>query len=221
MKRTAIIVAGGSGSRIHSNVPKQFLLLNYKPVLFYSIEAFAACHAEIILVMNAQYQSYWKDLIAKYNLTVPHVLIEGGEVRAQSVYNGLKAIPNTERLVAVHDAARPLVSEKLINHCYDACEVNGSAIPIIPVTDSIRNITKKKNKAVNRDEYFLVQTPQCYPAAELISVFNKMDYRQYTDEASMMEAAGYLNFMVHGDADNFKITHERDLRIASAICKGA
>ncbi|MBK8845478.1 MAG: 2-C-methyl-D-erythritol 4-phosphate cytidylyltransferase [Bacteroidetes bacterium] len=220
MKRTAIIVAGGSGSRLNSDIPKQFLLLNFKPILFYSIERFAACSAEIILVMNAQYLNYWNELISKYNLTVPHALINGGDVRAQSVLNGLRAVQSMDGIVAVHDAARPLVSEKLINHCYDACQVNGSAIPIIPVADSIRNITSRKNKAVNRDEYFLVQTPQCYPASELMAAFNKVEYRKFTDEASMMEAVGYTNFMVHGEADNFKITRERDLLIANAICKG-
>lgn len=217
MKRYAVIVAGGTGSRMNAEVPKQFMLLNGVPVIFYSIQKFAAAQAEIVVVMNTQYAEDWKEICEIHKLNIPHTMVNGGSIRSQSVLNGLQSIVDNNSIVAVHDAARPVLTLKLIEQGFAAAQQYGSAIPVVDINESIRNITPNINIAVNRDEFKIVQTPQCFNTMFLKNAFAKCEGQQFTDEASMFESAGNKIHTIEGEPNNIKITRPADLFIASQI----
>ncbi|WP_295669982.1 2-C-methyl-D-erythritol 4-phosphate cytidylyltransferase [uncultured Mucilaginibacter sp.] len=217
ISKYVIIVAGGSGSRMQSAVPKQFLMLNGRPVLMYTIEAFfnSASNPKIIIVIPAAYQQYWKELCAEYNFTIDHQLIAGGETRFHSVKNGLNAITqDNNTLVAVHDAVRPLPGEAVINESYKQAAATGNAITAVKSRDSVRQLKNGVSISLLRDEIFLVQTPQTFQIAQLRKAYNQPFNEGFTDDASVAEAAGFPISIIEGSYRNIKITFPEDIAIA-------
>jgi len=219
MKYYAIIVAGGSGNRMQSTVPKQFLLLDEKPVLMHTIAAFHACSLtpHILLVLNIDQHKYWEELCLQYNFTIPHQVVNGGAQRYHSVKNGLKAIKG-KGIVAVHDAVRPLISTQLITESYQVAEETGNCIIGITPTDSVRRVLENgKSEALNRDELVLIQTPQTFEINLLRKAYQAPFRNEFTDDASVAEYAGFKVNLIAGERENIKITHPEDLEIASIL----
>lgn len=206
----AVIVAGGTGLRFGSPVPKQFLLLNNKPVLMHSVQKFSKHCKSVIVVLPNQFINHWETMCRELRFEVPHSIAEGGSSRSASVLNGLIKI-DEDGFVAVHDAARPLVSEILIKKIFAEAQQNGNAVPCVPLNDSIRQVNGTQNKAVNRNDYRLIQTPQCFKVSALKSAFQKYQAMEFTDEASLMEIAGETIHLIEGETENFKITSPFDL----------
>jgi 2-C-methyl-D-erythritol 4-phosphate cytidylyltransferase len=220
LKRFAIIVGGGSGTRMNTPVPKQFMLLDSKPVLQHTLLKFAEADPEMVLivVLRPDQTGFWKELCTQYQFTVPHQLAEGGETRFQSVKNGLQLITE-DGIIGIHDAARPLVSIKTISTAFKAAEMYGNAVPAIPLQDSIRQIVSGQSIAVDRTKYCAIQTPQCFEATLLKQAYEQEYKYTFTDDASVVEAAGGKIHLIDGNSDNIKITTPRDLIIADAILK--
>ncbi|HEY4800749.1 MAG TPA: 2-C-methyl-D-erythritol 4-phosphate cytidylyltransferase [Bacteroidia bacterium] len=221
LKKYAIIVAGGNGTRANTPIPKQFMKLDGKPVIMHTVSRFAEAGIgiEIILVLNKDHHAMWAELCKEYNFTTEVKVVEGGENRFESVKNGL-AIVGEEGIVAVHDAARPLVSAKTIIITYKAAEMYGNAVPAIPLTDSIRQIDSSKSIAVDRTRYCVIQTPQCFMAGILKKAYSSAEYKiHFTDDASVVEASGERIHLVDGNPDNIKITTPRDFILAEALMK--
>ena len=219
---TIVIVAAGSGTRFGSYVPKQFLQLAGRPVVMHTIESLrkALPSARLILVISKSEEQRWQRLCAIYRFDSPQVLY-GGETRWHSVKNAINNIdPSAEDVIMVHDGARPFVSRSLMKSILDAIEqkdVEG-VIPCVPVTDSLRQKTDNGTTAVDRSHYLAVQTPQAF-RAHMLKIAYELPYRpSFTDDASVMEAAGFVNLAVcEGDVNNIKITNPRDLTIAEAL----
>ncbi len=218
MKRYVIIVAGGSGSRMRAPIPKQFLELNRKYVLQYSIEAFYRYnpHIEIVVSMHPAYIDGWQSLCEMRNL-IPHRVVKGGKTRFHSVRNALLTLPDSNALVAVHDAARPLIYEDFIRRLFDEAETFGSSVPVMPLTQSVRRITPSENVALDRSLYFTVQTPQIFPLRILQNAYKQAYRSGFTDDASICEAAGYPIHTVPGIEQNIKITNMQDFRFAGIL----
>ncbi len=220
LKRYVIIVAGGTGTRMNLPVPKQFVIIEGKPVVIHAITAFYDAYPdiEVIVGLPKERLDNWNE-IAKEHLPGKNItIIEAGESRFQTVKNSLATITE-EGIVAVHDAARPLVSVKTITAGFKAAEMYGSAVPAIPLYDSIRQIDSTRSIAVDRAKYCLIQTPQCFKT-DLIQKAYKKEYKfTFTDDATVVENSGEKIHLVDGHADNIKITTPRDLIIAEALMK--
>ncbi len=218
MKKFAIIVAGGQGIRMQGTLPKQFLPLEGEPVLLHTLRRFHLPGIQIILVMNAGYISYWKDLCEELNGVPEHTLVAGGSTRALSVLNGLKAIEG-EGLVAIHDAVRPLCSRELIYRLFEECELHGCAIPVIPVKDTLRLLSENSSTTVPRDQYRAVQTPQVFRLKAILEAFSIPDVDRFTDEASIYQAAGHNIFLNEGEESNIKLTVPSDILLAASFLR--
>jgi len=218
MKKFAVIVAGGMGSRMNHTVPKQFLLLNGKPVLYYTIKAFLQAYADlqIILVLPEAHVSAGQEIIDAFFDYERIQITVGGRTRFHSVQNGLAMI-NDESIIFVHDAVRCLVTEDLIHRCYEAALEQGSAIPVVDSRDSLRMITDEGNEALERSRIKLVQTPQTFHSKILLPAF-KIDYKEkFTDEATVVESFGLKVQLIAGEENNLKITSTVDLLIAERL----
>ncbi|WP_113661574.1 2-C-methyl-D-erythritol 4-phosphate cytidylyltransferase [Pedobacter nanyangensis] len=220
MKFYAIIVAGGSGKRMQSTIAKQFLLLNHKPVMMHTLQAFhlSEIQPEIILVLNKADHQYWRDLCLKYHFDIPHTLVEGGKERFHSVRNGLMYIKE-DGVVAVHDAVRPVVSHSLITQTFKEALEIGNAIPCVKPSDSVRKLQNNVSKIVNRDKLVLIQTPQTFDLEQLRTAYQQRFSKKFTDDASVVEAAGFPINLVEGSRNNIKITFPEDLELASFLLK--
>lgn len=220
MKKYCIIVAGGNGTRMKSAIPKQFIELLGKPVLMHTIEKFVAAIPDIniILVLSAAYKMQWKSLCNAYNFKTPYQLAEGGETRFHSVKNGL-ALVCENSIVGIHDAARPLVSVKTILSAYETAEKTGNASPAVSINESMREMSNKGNKAVDRNNYFIVQTPQCFQSKLIKKAFLQEYNSSFTDDASVLESVGEKINLVEGNRENIKITTPQDLIIAEALMR--
>ncbi len=217
MNKVAIIVAGGIGSRMAADLPKQFLPIANEPLLFHTLRKFENLVDHLILVMHPEWISYWNDLIAKHSFNVKHTIVAGGQTRAQSVLNGLEHVEN-DCLVAIHDAARPTVTKELIDSTFKNAEKHGACIPVIDLKDSIREISEDGNsKAVNRSKFKSVQTPQTFQASILKAAFENKDYEKYTDDASLVEANGTPVFLIEGEEKNIKVTTASDLILVASF----
>ena len=217
MNKVAIIVAGGIGSRMAADLPKQFLPIANEPLLFHTLRKFEYLVDQLILVMHPEWITYWNDLIAKYSFNVKHTIVAGGQTRAQSVLNGLEHV-KSDCLVAIHDAARPTVTKELIDSTFKNAEKHGACIPIIDLKDSIREISEDGNsKAVNRSKFKSVQTPQTFQASILKAAFENKDYEKYTDDASLVEANGTPIFLIEGEEKNIKVTTASDLILVASF----
>ncbi len=220
MNKYIIIVAGGSGSRMQSKIPKQFLLLADKPILMHTINVFKNFDkkCKIVLVLPENNLQYWEKLCAEYHFETAHEIVKGGKTRFHSVLNGLNAIEE-DALVAVHDGVRPLVSISTIRECFTTAEEKGNAIPVILLNDSIRKINITESHAVERKNYRLVQTPQCFKTELLKKAYTQKYSDHFTDDASVVEGLGVKINLVQGNLENIKITTETDLKIAHAFFK--
>lgn len=219
MIRTALIVAGGKGLRMGGELPKQFLPIAGKPVLMHTLEVFHHFDPEInlILVLPAVQQDYWRELCAKHHFTVKHTVADGGETRFHSVKNGLAFVPTGSGLVGVHDGVRPFVSQEVIARCYETAVVKKAVIPVIDVVETVRHITGEGSETVSRSDYKLVQTPQVFDA-DLLKKAYAQDFNPFfTDDASVVEAVGEHITLVEGNRENIKITTPFDLKIAVAL----
>ena len=221
MKRYAIIVAGGSGSRFGSNMPKQFLPLSGKPVLMHTIDKFAALGGvEIIVVLPAAFEGWWCELCAEHGFATEHRVVAGGANRFCSVKNAIITIDvQPGDAIAVHDGVRPLASTSLIAAAFDCAEAKGSAIPVVAVTDSIRRVVDSEgaSEPLSRDMLRAVQTPQVFDAIALRSAYDAEYSPFYTDDASVFEHNGGVIHMIDGEVTNIKITHPNDLTIAEML----
>ena len=221
MTRYAIIVAGGKGLRIGTEVPKQFLSIAGKPVLMRTINRFRAydAHIKIILVLPKEQQEYWRELCAEYHFIEDYQLADGGASRFQSCRNGLSMIPNdAEGLVGIHDGVRPFVSNEAISRCYDAAEKEKAVIPVLPVTDSLRFVgDSDKGRNVLRSDYRVVQTPQVFDIQLLKKAYNQPESTSFTDDASVVESIGQAVTMVEGNRENIKITTPFDLKVSEVL----
>jgi 2-C-methyl-D-erythritol 4-phosphate cytidylyltransferase len=223
LKRYAVIVAGGKGLRMGSDIPKQFLILNGLPVIMHTIQKFAAFeNLQIILVLPASQFDYWKDLVLQYQFNIPIQLVEGGDSRFQSVKNGLDVITDNNSLVAIHDGVRPMIGHDFIELSYIQAAKNGNAILAIKPKDSIRKQELLENHAVNRNNYYLIQTPQTFKTELIKEAYSKAEDDNFTDDASVLEGVlKHKIFMIQGDENNIKITSPVDLKIASVLIEPA
>ena len=213
MKATALIVAGGSGIRFNDKTPKQFLLIDKKPVLMYTIERFCQLDNIYVVIPKCHFD-HWHNLCKSNNFNIKHTLVEGGETRFDSVKNGLKKITNTD-IVLIHDGVRPCVSKQLINNLINNVEQGLGVIPTLPLTESIRLVENNKSQNVLRKNYISVQTPQCFKYGEINKAYSQDYCDSYTDDASVFEAFGNEIITVDGESQNIKITFPADLKIAS------
>ncbi|MDB5143767.1 MAG: 2-C-methyl-D-erythritol 4-phosphate cytidylyltransferase [Mucilaginibacter sp.] len=217
----AIIVAGGSGSRMHSAVLKQFLLLNGLPVLMHTINAFHYCQTQpqIIVVLPADSHDYWNTLCTTHHFDIPHQLVSGGETRFHSVKKGLDLINEENTIVAVHDAVRPLISKEIIDDSYDCAAKYGNAIVAVKSRDSVRQIKDNRSISLVRDEIYLIQTPQTFQSAQLKSAYQQPYQANFTDDASVVEQTGVNINLIGGSHQNIKITFPEDIAIAEFLLK--
>ncbi|HXB40850.1 MAG TPA: 2-C-methyl-D-erythritol 4-phosphate cytidylyltransferase [Bacteroidia bacterium] len=215
---TVIIVAGGSGSRMKSETPKQFALLNSKPVIVHTIEKFLQFDSslQIIVALRTDYALEFETI--QKNFKLPGLtIVNGGETRFQSVKNALEKINPDSKIVAVHDAARPLVSLQTIQNTFSAAEKSGAAIPVIEINESLREIDSLGSKAVNRKDFRIVQTPQCFKAEILMEAYKQNYVPEFTDDASVVEAGGNKIYLTQGNIENIKITYPQDLETAASL----
>jgi 2-C-methyl-D-erythritol 4-phosphate cytidylyltransferase len=216
-----IIVAGGKGLRMGTDIPKQFLPVAGKPILMRTIERFYEYNKElgIILVLPECQQEYWNKLCHEYDFDIKHTVVNGGATRFESSKNGLTAIPDGEEgIVGIHDGVRPFVSTDVIDCCYETARDEYAAIPVLPVTDTIRFIDKQGGgKNVLRSDYRVVQTPQAFDISLLKQAFNQPYSESFTDDASVVETLGCQVAMVDGNRENIKITTPFDIKVAEAI----
>jgi 2-C-methyl-D-erythritol 4-phosphate cytidylyltransferase len=218
MDKYAVIVAGGSGTRMGGNLPKQFILLKDKPVLYYTLKTFLDAYddLQIILVLPVDYTDMGQEIIDAYFDKERIRITAGGDTRFQSVKNGLTLVEK-ESIVFVHDGVRCLLSTALIHRCYQGAVETGSAIPVITSKDSVRLLTEDGNDALDRNKVMLVQTPQTFHSKILLPAF-QIDYKdKFTDEATVVEAYGLKVSLVEGEENNIKITRPVDLMIAESI----
>lgn len=220
-QHAVVIVAGGKGLRLGANVPKQFLLLAEKPMLMRTIEKFYEFdnQMQIVVVLHKDYIDYWKELCLEYDFTIICELVEGGSTRFESVKNGLVNIPDS-KIVAIHDAARPLVTKNLIGQCYHHARVNQCGIvPVVEEKNSLRQIKATKHKTLDRTYIRIVQTPQTFPA-HFIKEAYKTDYiSNFTDDATVAESHGVSIQLIQGEETNIKVTTSIDMDFASFLLK--
>lgn len=221
MKHYALIVAGGTGTRMGADLPKQFLTLAGKPILMHTLEKFAYSHSEpeLIVVLPTDSFAIWQELQARYAFDVPHTLVAGGKTRIASVRHGLQAIPDKNSLVAIHDGVRPLISSEIIEKSYEVAAEKGSAITCIALKDSIRYVSEDGTKALERQQYRLVQTPQTFFTQDIYLAYTAQTnaIENLTDDASVWEASGRQVALIEGSYQNIKITTPEDLQIAEAL----
>ena len=218
MEKYAIIVAAGAGTRMGGTTPKQFLLVNNKPVLYYTLQTFLNAFADIqiILVLPVDHTSMGQEIIDAYFESDQIKITAGGDTRFQSVKNGLQLIEG-DAIIFVHDGVRCLLTENLIHRCYAEAVNSGTAIPVIASKDSVRIVHDEGNEAIDRNKVMLVQTPQTFHSKILLAAF-QIDYKEkFTDEATVVEAYGMKVALVEGEENNIKITRPVDLLIAEKI----
>lgn len=218
MQRSTIIVAGGSGKRMGAAVPKQFLLLKGRPLLMWTIEAFHRFDAamQLIVVLPQDHHATWNELCTEHQFSIPHTLVRGGAERFHSTLEGLKALAH-EGLVAVHDGVRPLVSTELIARCFAAADEHGAAIPVVPISSSVREVMQQGSKATDRSRLRAVQTPQCFRVELLRRAFELPYDPAFTDEATLVERLGVEVQLVEGEEHNIKVTTPFDMRVAEVV----
>lgn len=220
MKKAAILVAGGKGTRMGGPVSKQYLPIGGKPVLMHTLEVFYQADPDIflILVLPEADFSLWKELCQAYKFSIPHQVIAGGHSRFQSVKNGLDALPFKNGLVAIHDGVRPFVKKDVIRESFDQAEKSGSAITVVPLKDSIRKVSEDGTSTFQERQYFrLVQTPQTFQVEKIKKAFEVAELPQFTDDATVYENQGWQVTLISGNPENIKITTQDDLEYAEFL----
>jgi len=215
-----LVVAGGSGTRMQTPVPKQFLELKGKAVLMHTLQAVAkaAPAAEIVLVLPPDSINYWNELCSRYHFGISHRIVAGGASRFESVRNGLS--PGLQSTgIAIHDGVRPFLSPELLQRLYQGMIQYGNAIPVIPLSDSVREITANGSRPADRSRLFTVQTPQLFNTAQITQAYMQVRDSGFTDDAGLFEAAGHAIHLVEGDRSNIKITSPEDFRFAAFLLR--
>jgi 2-C-methyl-D-erythritol 4-phosphate cytidylyltransferase len=220
MKKTAIIVAGGSGARMKHDLPKQFIRLQGIPVLMHTISVFYTYYPamELIVALPPQYMDYWRELCTDCHFETEYRLVSGGITRFDTVKNSLAAVQN-KGLIAIHDGVRPLVSHEVIDRCFAMSAEKGSAIPCIPVSESLRIEKDDQSYPVDRSQYRLIQTPQVFRWEIIKKAYDQECLPEFTDDAGVVEKAGFVVHLVEGNPENIKITTPSDLKIAEALIR--
>lgn len=221
MKNFALIVGGGQGLRFGGDVPKQFQLLNGRPILFRSIDLFYGLAHQVVVVIPATQFDLFNELQLQHRVdlgTSALHLVAGGDTRTESVRNGLKALSG-EGIVAIHDAVRPLATRTLIQRLYEDAAKHASAIPVVPMRDSLRELSNDLSRAVNREQFVAVQTPQCFDLLALQQAYTQHAPGSFTDDASLFESTGKRIHLSEGENRNIKITWPEDMLFAESILK--
>ncbi len=216
----ALIVAGGKGTRIKSDMPKQFIELNGIPLLLHTLYAFYryASDITVVLVLPEDDFDTWHSIALKYSFTKPIILQKGGETRFQSVRKGLETLEG-EGLVAIHDGVRPLVSEDIIGASFRLATVHKSAVAAVRLKESIRMTDQNNTQAMDRSRFRLIQTPQTFDLQLIKQAYQIREDPSLTDDASVAERAGHVISLFEGSYENIKITTPEDLIIAEALLK--
>lgn len=217
-KRGVIIVAGGVGQRMGATMPKQFMMLGQEPVLARTINLFSEAlpKAELVVVLPEEHIALWRNIAARFDVA-PHKIASGGKERFDSVKSGLAALSDEVETIAVHDAVRPLATKKLIIRLALAAEDAQAVIPVVAPHDSIRQVEGERSYIVDRSQLRMVQTPQFFQAEVLRRAYEQSFSPLFTDDASVVEAAGGEVTLIEGEVQNIKITTPIDLTIAEAI----
>jgi 2-C-methyl-D-erythritol 4-phosphate cytidylyltransferase len=218
MKKTAVIVAGGNGLRMGAFIPKQFLTLKGKPVIWYTLHTFLQSYEDlnIILVLPEEHMERGQEIIASFEQHHRIQLVKGGHTRYHSVQNGLQQV-QPDAIVFVHDGVRSMVSIQLIQRCYEQAVEKGSAIPAVAATDSIRVVHGDTSTVADRNHIRIIQTPQTFKASIILPAFEQAYSEAFTDEATVVEAFGTPIHLCEGDYNNIKITRPVDLLVAEKI----
>lgn len=209
-----LITAGGIGKRMGVDVPKQFLLLFGRPILIHTLERLHgfAPKAQFIITLPEEWKQEWQQLCTKHNCDIKHEVISGGKERFNSVKKALEHC--SENHVLIHDGVRPLVSKDCFERALDSVKSNVASIPFVAINESMRRLEGEQNHAVNRDEYLIIQTPQCFHLKELKEAYEQNYSPQFTDDASVMEASGHTIHLFEGNPENVKITQAKDIQLA-------
>ncbi len=217
MKEYALIVAGGAGTRMGTELPKQFLTLSGIPVLMYTMERFFKQGCDLVVVLPEAQIQFWRQLCIQHTFTIPHNIIAGGKTRFHSVQNGLDIIP-TGSLVAIHDGVRPCVTSEMIRRSFLMATMRGNAIAAVKPKDSLRVVNEEEDThSVNRDYYRLIQTPQTFRSSLIKDAYAQANHSNFTDDAGVLEASGHAIHLYEGDYRNIKITTPEDLQIAEVF----
>lgn len=214
---SVIITAGGIGKRMGAELPKQFLLLANKPILMRTLEKVHTFlpQAQLLITLPEEWKSEWENLCEIYACTIPHQVVSGGKERFHSVKNALQFCQGSK--IAIHDGVRPLVSKDTFDRAQLALETNFGAVPCLPIFESLRWKEGSENKAVNRANYTVIQTPQCFHKEQIVKAYG-VDFTEFfTDDASVFEAAGFSVALFDGNKENVKITQAEDLEWAEFL----
>lgn len=217
LKKSMIVTAGGIGTRINSKLPKQFIELLGQPVLMHTIKRIHKIDPdiEIILTLPEKHVKTWIDLCLKYKFKIPHHTVNGGKERYHSVKNALNF--SSGDLIGVHDGVRPIISRKMIHNLFQEATIKGAVIPVIEINESLRKITPKNFKSVDRSKYRIVQTPQVFKRDILEKAYQNSYEKDITDDATLVEKIGQKIHLVEGDIDNIKITYPRDILLVEQL----
>lgn len=220
MQKSVIIVAGGSGKRMGSQIPKQFIELVKRPVLMRTIDKFYEYDSqmEIVVVLPLELIRIWDRSCLEYDFNIPHKVAIGGESRYHSVKSGLFAV-TPGSLTAIHDGVRPLVSIETIEACFKMAEEKGNAVPAVQPVESVRVITGTGNRAIQREDVQLIQTPQVFTWKQLENAYEQDFTIEFTDDASVVESYGFSINLVEGNCENIKITTPSDMKFAELYFK--
>jgi len=217
MTKSIIITAGGIGKRMGSDIPKQFIEVNGLPILMHTITKFFEYDnfIEIIIVLPQTHIGYWNRLVKQFEFKIQHVIVEGGGERFYSIRNGLKQ--TTGDLIGIHDGVRPFVSLKVIQTVFNSAEINKAVIPVIDLKESIRRVGITETESVDRSQYKIVQTPQCFTSDSIKKAYQQDFSTEFTDDASVVEKMGIKIHLVKGNDENIKITTPMDLKLAASL----
>lgn len=226
--KSVIVVAGGKGLRMGGDLPKQFLPIGGRPVLMRTLEAFANAlpAAKLILVLPASHLPIWQALCGQYAFSLPHDVVVGGQTRFHSVRNGLEHLlallgGSAEQqdgvVVGVHDGVRPFVSAEVIRRCFELAAEGKAVVPVVPVVETLRRVDGETSTTLDRSRYRLVQTPQVFPLPMFAQAYRQAYRDTFTDDASVVEAAGYDIVLTEGNRENIKLTTPFDLAVAESL----
>jgi len=218
MKKYVVIVAGGKGKRMGNERPKQFLEIGNLPILMHTFRSFSFLGnaVEFILVLSTDDIDHWEKLCKIHDFNILHQIVEAGPKRFHSVKSGLKLVPENA-LVAIHDAVRPFVSKQIIEACFTMAARKGNAVPVIPIGESVRELSGTLNKSIDRNRFRLAQTPQVFVSSDIKKAYQQPYSESFTDDASVLERMGKQIFLVEGNSENIKITHPADIAFVESF----
>jgi 2-C-methyl-D-erythritol 4-phosphate cytidylyltransferase len=217
IKRSVIITAGGIGRRTGNVIPKQFLLIGNLPILAHTINEFYSFDntLEIVVTLPNDWVDYWKSLINSISFTVPHSIVVGGVERFHSIKNALTTVHGEH--IAIHDGVRPFVSVATIERCFSSLEKFEAVVPVVDLKDTIRQVNRNDNFAVDRKNFRIIHTPQCFHAEIIRRAYRQEFTENITDDASLVEQLGVKIHFVPSNQENIKITDQFDLIIAQSF----